>query len=155
MGSLFLLQGIFLPQGSNPGLPRCRQIRYQLSHQGSPSEIREISQSQKDKHHVVLFIWDTRIAKLTETENRRVVAKVRQAWDMGLSAAALQCLHLDTPLLEQQNAKKIMRLKITSCMCSWGKFWTQKDTKRQKTKKQKTTHLLLLKSLEQKQDVGS
>ena len=34
--SLSLLQGIFLTQGSNPGLPHCRQILYQLSHQGSP-----------------------------------------------------------------------------------------------------------------------
>ena len=29
-----LLQGIFLTQGSNPGLPHCRQIPYQLSYQG-------------------------------------------------------------------------------------------------------------------------
>ena len=35
-GSLSLLQGIFLTQGLNPGLPYCRQILYQLSHQGSP-----------------------------------------------------------------------------------------------------------------------
>ena len=34
--SLSLLQGIFLIQGSNPGLPHCRQIFYQLRHQGSP-----------------------------------------------------------------------------------------------------------------------
>ena len=32
VGSLFLLQGIFPAQGSNPGLPYCRQILYQLSH---------------------------------------------------------------------------------------------------------------------------
>jgi len=31
-----LLQGIFLTQGSNPGLPHCRQVLYHLSHQGSP-----------------------------------------------------------------------------------------------------------------------
>ena len=31
-----LLQGIFLTQGSNPGLLHCRQILYYLSHQGSP-----------------------------------------------------------------------------------------------------------------------
>ena len=31
-----LLQGIFPKQGSNPGLPHCRQILYQLSHKGSP-----------------------------------------------------------------------------------------------------------------------
>ena len=30
------LQGIFQTQGSNPGLPHCRQILYCLSHQGSP-----------------------------------------------------------------------------------------------------------------------
>ena len=36
MGSLFLLQGIFPTQGSNPGLSHCRQILYQLSHKGSP-----------------------------------------------------------------------------------------------------------------------
>jgi len=34
--SLSLLQGIFPTQGSNPGLPYCRQILYQLSHTGSP-----------------------------------------------------------------------------------------------------------------------
>ena len=33
---LFLLQGIFATQGSNPGLPHCRLILYQLSHKGSP-----------------------------------------------------------------------------------------------------------------------
>ena len=36
VGSLSLLQGIFPTQGSNPGLPHCRGILYQLSHKGSP-----------------------------------------------------------------------------------------------------------------------
>ena len=35
-GSSCLLQGIFPTQGSNSGLPHCRRILYQLSHQGSP-----------------------------------------------------------------------------------------------------------------------
>ena len=34
-----LLQEIFPIQGSNPGLPHCRQILYCLSHQGSPRPI--------------------------------------------------------------------------------------------------------------------
>ena len=34
VGSLSLLQGIFPTQGSNPGLPHCRRILYQLSHKG-------------------------------------------------------------------------------------------------------------------------
>ena len=36
VGSLSLLQKIFPTQGSNPGLPHCRQTLYQLSHKGSP-----------------------------------------------------------------------------------------------------------------------
>ena len=35
MGCHFLLQGIFLTQGLNLGLPHCRQTLYCLSHQGS------------------------------------------------------------------------------------------------------------------------
>ena len=36
VGSYSLLQGIFPTQGLNPGLPHCRQVLYQLSHQGKP-----------------------------------------------------------------------------------------------------------------------
>ena len=35
VGCHFLLQGLFPTQGSNPGLPHCRQTLYCLSHQGS------------------------------------------------------------------------------------------------------------------------
>ena len=38
-GSRSLLQGIFPNQGSNPGLPHCGQILYQLSHWGSPRRL--------------------------------------------------------------------------------------------------------------------
>ena len=36
VGSLSLLQGLFPTQGSNPGLPHCMWILYQLSHRRSP-----------------------------------------------------------------------------------------------------------------------
>ena len=36
VGRHSLLQGIFPTQGSDPGLPHCKWILYQLSHQGSP-----------------------------------------------------------------------------------------------------------------------
>ena len=36
VGRLSLLQGIFPNQGSNPGLPRCTRILYQLNHRASP-----------------------------------------------------------------------------------------------------------------------
>ena len=44
VGSRFLLQGIFPTQGSDPGLPHCRQILYHLSHQGSPANIKHNEQ---------------------------------------------------------------------------------------------------------------
>ena len=39
MGRHFLLQGIFLTQGSNLGLLHCRQILYCLSSQGNPLQV--------------------------------------------------------------------------------------------------------------------
>ena len=39
VGCYFLLQGIFLTQGSNLGLPHCRQMLYFLRHQGSHKNI--------------------------------------------------------------------------------------------------------------------
>ena len=43
VGSLSLLQGIFPTQGSNPGLPHCRRILYQLSHKGSPTILERVA----------------------------------------------------------------------------------------------------------------
>ena len=42
VGSHSLLQGIFPTEGSNPGLPHCRWILYQLSHKGSPYNLKFI-----------------------------------------------------------------------------------------------------------------
>ena len=55
MGSLSFLQGIFPTQGSNPGLPHCRWILYQLSHKESPRILEWIaypfsSRSSRPKH---------------------------------------------------------------------------------------------------------
>ena len=46
VGSLSLLQGIFPTQGSNPGLLHCRQILYQLSHQGVCVQCAKLLQSR-------------------------------------------------------------------------------------------------------------
>ena len=40
VGSLSLLQGIFLTQELNQGLLHCRRILYQLSYQGSPTDVK-------------------------------------------------------------------------------------------------------------------
>ena len=57
-----LLQGIFPTQGSNPGLPHCRQILYQLSHQGS-SEVPQTGGLQPEIHwfsHTSTLFLNTR-----------------------------------------------------------------------------------------------
>ena len=47
-GSLSRLQGIFPTQGSNPDIPHCGQILYQLSHKGSPiTEVGSLSLFQQ------------------------------------------------------------------------------------------------------------
>ena len=43
VGSLSLLQGIFPTQGSNPGLPHCKQIIYQLTHKESPRTLKWVA----------------------------------------------------------------------------------------------------------------
>ena len=43
VGSLALLQGIFLTQESNQGLLHCRQILYQLSYQGSSKGVCKVN----------------------------------------------------------------------------------------------------------------
>ena len=43
VGGHFLFQEIFPTQGSNPGLPHCRWILYQLNHQGSPRILERVA----------------------------------------------------------------------------------------------------------------
>ena len=45
VASRSLLQGIFPTQGSNPGVPLCRRILYQLSHNGRPRILEWVAQS--------------------------------------------------------------------------------------------------------------
>ena len=51
VGSLSLLQGVFPTQGSNPGLPLCRQILYQLSHKEN-----QISREEKFNFFLIIAI---------------------------------------------------------------------------------------------------
>ena len=57
VGSLSLLQGIFPTQGSNPGLPHCRQILYQLSHKGSPRILEWVAYPFSSGSHPDLLHW--------------------------------------------------------------------------------------------------
>ena len=59
VGSLSLLQSIFPTQGSNPGLLHCRQILYQLSHQGvgSLSFLQQIFLTQELNQDLLHCMW--------------------------------------------------------------------------------------------------
>ena len=54
VGSLFLLHRVFQSQRRNPGLLHCKQVRYHLSHQGSPINeyIRISPMAQWVKNHL-------------------------------------------------------------------------------------------------------
>ena len=78
--------------------------------------------------------------------------KYETGWDPLLKCCnACTWTHFSSSNKIQRN---YMGLKITACMRSWGKFWTQRIQRDQK-KTPKPTQLPLLKSLEQKQGVGS
>ena len=54
LGNPSLLHWIFPTQGSNPGLPHCRWILYQLSHQGNPlATLKNLFQRESP-----FFEWD-------------------------------------------------------------------------------------------------
>ena len=57
VGSLSLLQGIYPTQGLNPGLPHCRWILYQLSHEGSPRFVYVVANVTMiwNSHKVLLY----------------------------------------------------------------------------------------------------
>ena len=57
VGSCFLLQGIFLTQGLNLGLPHCRHILYQLSHLRSLRILEWIFLTQELNQGLLHFRW--------------------------------------------------------------------------------------------------
>ena len=65
VGSLSILQGIFPTQGSNPGLPHCRGILYQLSHKDPLIETmikmfrKEVLALASEILHITLWIHQT------------------------------------------------------------------------------------------------
>ena len=55
VGCHFLLQVIFPTEGSNPGLPHCRQTIYCLSHQGSPVNLTILDSPYKRNYALHLY----------------------------------------------------------------------------------------------------
>ena len=86
MSCHFLLQGIFLTQGSNLGLPHSRQMLYCLSHQGSPARIS--------------FKYEGEIKSFTDKQNLREISTTKPALQQMLKN-----------VLYPGNAEKVYKLK--------------------------------------------
>ena len=57
-GSPSLLQGVCLTQGSNPGLPHCRWILYQLSHREAQESTKALEKKDELKFTIVQWgMW--------------------------------------------------------------------------------------------------
>ena len=96
--SLSLLQGIFPTQGSNPGLPHCRRILYQLSHKGSPRILEWVAypfsrgSSRPRNRTEVSCIAEAHMKNL---KNIYTITKViRMGWSLGRSL----CFSLEFPM---------------------------------------------------------
>ena len=63
---------------------------------------------------------------------KHFAGRVETGWDLGPFAVMLQCLHLDKPLLQQQNTKKLYGTKNNCLHVQLGQIM---DKKIQKTKK--------------------
>ena len=95
--SLSLLQGIFPTQGSNPSLPYCRQILYQLSHKGSPRILEWVAypfssgSSQTRNRTGVSCIAEAHMKSLKKYTITKVI---RMGWSLGRSL----CFSLEFPM---------------------------------------------------------
>ena len=67
VGSLSLLQGVFLTQESYQGLPHCRQILYRLSYQGSSQKNIRPGKCSESRYVFIIIISPT-MFEITEAQ---------------------------------------------------------------------------------------
>ena len=75
VGSLSLLQGIFPTQGSNPGLPRCRWILYQLSHRFKEKSCCPLGEDPALLQRLVSFIFSLDCQELIWKANNAMLSE--------------------------------------------------------------------------------
>ena len=87
VGSHSLLQGIFLTQGSTPGLPHCREILYHLSHQGNYTSIKnknkaKFCQKRTEKCTWLMLLFNNQkvleIWKVGQRDNLIPISKMKE-----------------------------------------------------------------------------
>ena len=103
MGCHFLLQGIFLTQESNPGLPHCKQILYHLSHQGSYF-IYLLLFLYRD--HLILYQWI-----------------LNGIWDSETFQGMLDTGFLVSALSDNSFIHRVLTLKVTASQTTKATNW--------------------------------
>ena len=119
VGCHFLLQGIFVIWGSNPGPRHCRQTLYSLSHQGSLpiSSVQSLS-------HVWLFAtpWIAACQASLSITNSRSVLKLMSIKSVMPSSHLILCHPL---LLLPPIPSSIRVFSNKSALCiRWPKYWS-------------------------------
>ena len=114
-GRLSFLQGIFPTQGSNPGLPHCRQIPYQLSHKGSPRILEWVTYPFSS-----LFSWPR-----NQTRVSCIAGRFFTNWAYEGSPVTLRYvlkfwffMHMDYKTITSCHTKKIFRAIIQKETCN-------------------------------------
>ena len=131
VGSNCLLQGIFPAQGSNPGLPHCRQILFCVSHQESPDKKGLWTQTLTLPSCIQGTIAFLRTVR-PSSPSLAVQCIAETDWQPG---PLLQCLHLDKCLFRPQNTKTLERTKNNCVHVQLGQTMDNKIQKDPKTTK--------------------
>ena len=104
VGSLSLLQGIFPTQESNPGLPHCGQILYQLNHTGSPRILGGVafrfsrgSSQPRNRTKVCPHCRQT-LYQLSYHKDKLIEIVWRGEWDEELPGSSLQERQSQVPI---------------------------------------------------------
>ena len=126
LGSLSLLQGIF-PKGSNPYLPHCRWILYQLSHRGSPRILQWVALSPPQR------IFLTQESKQGLLHCRWILYQLSYQgflgdyikWDMqntDKEDRTQNCMYIVITVMERNNTKNkvdIVSIKMLTSELGW------------------------------------
>ena len=115
VSSLSLLQGIFPTQGSNPGLPHCRWILYQLSHKESPYVKYSYQKKKKKSYKTIVII--KRMGK-TLGGDRCLWLVVMISWACTYSQTHLFVYIKYVPHFRCQSYLKKVVKKISVCLVS-------------------------------------
>ena len=94
------LQGVFLTQGSNPGLLHCRHILYHLSHWGSPfCREQKMCASQRCTHICIYNVYIHTYTSFTHTHTGYTHMGYTHAFPQWLSSEEFVCSVIEVGLI--------------------------------------------------------